>query len=327
MLGADCGRLHTPERPAPCENPEEVHDIHILGDIITMGALTGGAIGVGSVIGCEGNQTGMALPVALDYTGDLNDPSRATYDLKYYVGLARELADAGTHILGIKDMGGLCKPEAARELVRVLKEETGLPIHFHTHDTSGISAASVLAAAEAGCDAVDLAMDPLSGMTSQPNFGSVVEALRASERDTGFDPATIREFCDYWEAVRGQYAAFEAGLEAPGTEDEDEFDPFAGVDRDGRIPKVALPDDLPNPERWRYIPEGRLKPGNLFQRFLVSSFLAPFVFRSGDVGWGGGIALTDIDFRTQRRREFAGAFLSYTEKGQQKKKHGILDSG
>jgi hypothetical protein len=100
-------------------------------------------------------------------------------------------------------------------------------------------------------------------------------------------------------------------------EDVEAFDPFAGVDRNGRIPKVTLPVDLPNPSRWRYIPEGRLKPGNLFQRFLVSSFIAPFVFRSGDVGWGGGVALTDIDFRTQRRREFAGAFLSYTEKGQQ----------
>ncbi|NND48911.1 MAG: pyruvate carboxylase [Rhizobiales bacterium] len=163
-------------------------------------------------------ETGKLCEAAICYTGDLNDPARATYDLKYYVGLARELADAGTHILGIKDMGGLCKPAAARELVRVLKEETGLPIHFHTHDTSGISAASVLAAAEAGCDAVDLAMDPLSGMTSQPNFGSVVEALRGSDRDTGFDPATIREFCDYWEAVRVQYAAFEADNKAGASE-------------------------------------------------------------------------------------------------------------
>jgi hypothetical protein len=101
----------------------------------------------------------------------------------------------------------------------------------------------------------------------------------------------------------------------PEADAKDEFDPFAGVDRDGRIPKVALPDDLPNPSRWRYIPEGRIKPGNLFQRFLVSSFIAPFAFRSGDVGWGGGIALTDIDFRAQRRREFAGAFLSYTDQG------------
>jgi len=112
-------------------------------------------------------------------------------------------------------------------------------------------------------------------------------------------------------------ASADADEADPETEAEAEFDPFAGVDRNGRIPRVPLPADLPNPERWRYIPEGRLKPGNLFQRFLVSSFIAPFAFRSGDVGWGGGIALTDIDFRTQRRAEFAGAFLSYTEKGQQ----------
>jgi len=163
-------------------------------------------------------ETGKLCEAAICYTGDLNDPGRPTYDLAYYVALARELAAAGTHILGIKDMGGVCKPAAVRELVRVLKEETGLPIHFHTHDTSGISAASVIAASEAGCDAVDLAIDPLSGLTSQPNFGSVVEALRGSERDTGFDPATIREFCDYWEAVRVQYAAFEADNKAGASE-------------------------------------------------------------------------------------------------------------
>jgi len=96
-----------------------------------------------------------------------------------------------------------------------------------------------------------------------------------------------------------------------------EFDPWQGIEKDGRIPKVDKPDDLTNPERWRYIPEGRLKPGNVFQRFLVSSFLAPFFFRDSDVGFGGGIAITDLDFRQQRRREFAGIFLSYTVEGQQ----------
>jgi hypothetical protein len=98
---------------------------------------------------------------------------------------------------------------------------------------------------------------------------------------------------------------------------EKQFDPWQGIDRDGRIPK---PEDLPeleHPERWRYIPEGRIKPGNVFQRFLVSSFIAPFAFRDGDVGFGGGVAITDIDFRQQRRREFAGLFLSYTVEGQQ----------
>jgi hypothetical protein len=95
------------------------------------------------------------------------------------------------------------------------------------------------------------------------------------------------------------------------------FDPWQGIEKDGRIPKVDTPDDLTNPERWRYIPEGRLKPGNVFQRFLVSSFMAPLFFRDSDVGFGGGIAITDLDFRQQRRREFAGIFLSYTVEGQQ----------
>jgi hypothetical protein len=96
-----------------------------------------------------------------------------------------------------------------------------------------------------------------------------------------------------------------------------EFDPWQGIEKDGRIPKIEKPADLTNPERWRYIPEGRLKPGNVFQRFLVSSFVAPFLFRDSDVGFGGGIAITDLDFRQQRRREFAGIFLSYTTEGQQ----------
>jgi hypothetical protein len=95
------------------------------------------------------------------------------------------------------------------------------------------------------------------------------------------------------------------------------YDPLDGVDPDGRIPKPELPADLPNPERWRYVPEGRLKPGNVLSRLMVSSFIVPFVFAESDVGAGGGLALTDIDFRQQRRREFAGAFVSYTTKGQQ----------
>lgn len=97
----------------------------------------------------------------------------------------------------------------------------------------------------------------------------------------------------------------------------EEFDPWDGMDRDGRIPAAEIPDDLPNPSRWRYIPEGRIKPGNVFQRFLVTSFMAPFVFHNSDVGTGGGIALADIDLRLQRRREFLGTFLSYTSEGQQ----------
>ena len=163
-------------------------------------------------------ETGRICEAAICYTGDLHAPHRSRYDRDYYLRMARELREAGTHILGIKDMAGLVKPAAARELVEALKEETGLPVHFHTHDTSGIAGASVLAAVEAGVDAVDLAMDSLSGFTSQPCLGSVVEALRGQLRDTGLDPARIREISDYWEVVRAQYAAFETDMRAPASE-------------------------------------------------------------------------------------------------------------
>ncbi|MBZ4021997.1 pyruvate carboxylase [Rhodobacter sp. TJ_12] len=152
------------------------------------------------------------------YTGDILNPDRAKYDLKYYVGMAKELEAAGAHVLGLKDMAGLLKPAAARALITALREEVGLPIHFHTHDTSGIAGATVLAAADAGVDAVDAAMDAFSGGTSQPCLGSIVEAMHHSERDTGLDIDAIRHMSNYWEAVRHQYAAFESGLEAPASE-------------------------------------------------------------------------------------------------------------
>ncbi|PPB81114.1 pyruvate carboxylase [Albidovulum inexpectatum] len=152
------------------------------------------------------------------YTGDILDPDRAKYDLNYYVNMGKQLRDAGAHILGLKDMAGLLKPAAARVLIKALKEEVGLPIHFHTHDTSGIAGATILAAADAGVDAVDAAMDAFSGGTSQPCLGSIVEALRHTERDTGLDIGAIREISNYWEAVRAQYAAFESGLQAPASE-------------------------------------------------------------------------------------------------------------
>ncbi|MBT8166952.1 pyruvate carboxylase [Falsiruegeria litorea] len=152
------------------------------------------------------------------YTGDILNPDRSKYDLKYYVAMGKELRDAGAHVLGLKDMAGLLKPAAARVLVRALKEEVGLPIHFHTHDTAGIASATILAAADAGVDAVDCAMDSFSGNTSQATLGSVVEALRNTDRDTGLDIKAIREISDYFESVRGQYAAFESGLQAPASE-------------------------------------------------------------------------------------------------------------
>ncbi|MEM8869132.1 MAG: pyruvate carboxylase [Pseudomonadota bacterium] len=162
--------------------------------------------------------TGKICEGAICYTGDILDPQRAKYDLAYYVDMGHQLKAAGAHILGLKDMAGLLKPASAKVLVTALKEEVGLPIHFHTHDTSGISGATVLAAAEAGADAVDAAMDAFSGATSQPCLGSIAEALRNTPRDTGLDPAAIREVSDYWEIVRKKYAAFEAGLNAPASE-------------------------------------------------------------------------------------------------------------
>uniref|UniRef100_UPI00404730EA pyruvate carboxylase n=1 Tax=Yoonia sp. TaxID=2212373 RepID=UPI00404730EA len=152
------------------------------------------------------------------YTGDMLDPDRAKYDLKYYVGMAKQMEAAGAHVLGLKDMAGLLKPAAATALVTALKQEVGLPIHFHTHDTSGAAIATVLAASAAGVDAVDAAMDAFSGNTSQPTLGSIVESLKGSERDTGLDVKAIREISNYFEQVRAHYSAFESGLQAPASE-------------------------------------------------------------------------------------------------------------
>ncbi|SIS97604.1 pyruvate carboxylase [Roseivivax lentus] len=163
-------------------------------------------------------ETNKVCEGAICYTGDINDPDRAKYDLKYYVEMGKALRDAGAHILGLKDMAGLLKPAAAGPLIRALKDEVGLPIHFHTHDTSGAAIATVMAAAEAGVDAVDAAMDALSGNTSQPTLGSIVEAMRFTPRETGLDIEAIREISNYWEAVRGNYAAFESSLQAPASE-------------------------------------------------------------------------------------------------------------
>ena len=163
-------------------------------------------------------ENGKICEGAICYTGDIFDPDRAKYDLKYYVAMGKELKAAGAHILGLKDMAGLLKPAQARVLIKALKEEVGLPIHFHTHDTSGIAGATILAASEAGVDAVDVAMDAFSGSTSQPCLGSVVEALRHTERDTGLDIGAVREISDYWGTVRSQYAAFESALSSPASE-------------------------------------------------------------------------------------------------------------
>lgn len=163
-------------------------------------------------------EEGKLCEAAICYTGDLLDAARPKYDLNYYVALARELERSGAHLIALKDMAGLLKPGAARILFKALREATDLPLHFHTHDTSGIAAATVLAAVEAGVDIVDAAMDPVSGGTSQPCLGSIAEALGGSERDPELDPARIRRISFYWEAVRAQYAAFENNLKGPASE-------------------------------------------------------------------------------------------------------------
>ncbi|MBI4755042.1 MAG: pyruvate carboxylase [Betaproteobacteria bacterium] len=163
-------------------------------------------------------ETGSLCEAAICYTGDIFDTARPKYHLGYYIGLAKQLEKAGAHILAIKDMAGVCRPRAARELVRALKQEVGLPLHFHTHDTSGIAAASVLAAVEAGCDIVDGALDAMSGLTSQPALGSVACALAGSERDPGMDFDAMQSLSHYWEGVRRFYAPFEADIRS-GTAD------------------------------------------------------------------------------------------------------------
>ena len=146
------------------------------------------------------------------YTGDILDTSRPKYNLNYYLTLARQLEEAGAHILCIKDMAGLLKPYAAAELIPALRETVKIPIHLHTHDTSSLQAATYLKAVEAGVNVIDVALGGLSGLTSQPNFNSVVEMLRHSPRHREFNQHSLNEFSDYFEALREQYYPFESGL-------------------------------------------------------------------------------------------------------------------
>jgi pyruvate carboxylase len=192
---------------------------------------------------------GGVAEAALCYTGDILDPSRGKYNLAYYVDLAKRLEKLGTHILGIKDMAGLLKPYAARTLVRALRQEVGVPIHFHTHDTAGGQVASYLLAAEEGVDVVDCASDSMAGITSQPSIGALVNAMRFSERDTGLSPEALLETSRYWEAVRKLYAAFEAGQlsatsevynhEMPGGQSTNLMQQAASLGLGDRWPEVA----------------------------------------------------------------------------------------
>ena len=160
------------------------------------------------------NKTGGIAEAAISYTGDILDPKETKYTLKYYTQLAKDLENAGAHMICIKDMAGLLKPYAASELVGALKDTLKIPLHLHTHDTSSIQSATYLKAIEAGVDVVDVALGGLSGLTSQPNFNSIVEMMKYQEREHDFEITKLNEFSNYWEDVRELYYPFESGLKA-----------------------------------------------------------------------------------------------------------------
>ncbi|HYA18471.1 MAG TPA: pyruvate carboxylase [Bryobacteraceae bacterium] len=157
-------------------------------------------------------ETDRLCEAAICYTGDILDPARSKYSLQYYVNKAKELEKMGAHILGIKDMAGLVRPYAAEILIRALRDEVGIPIHFHTHDTSGINASSILKACDAGVHAADAAIASMSGQTSQPNLNSIVAALANTPRDSGLSLDALNQCADYWEIVRTWYEPFDTGL-------------------------------------------------------------------------------------------------------------------
>jgi pyruvate carboxylase len=160
--------------------------------------------------------TGSAVAeVALCYTADLLDPAEPIYTLDYYLRLADRIVSAGAHVLAIKDMAGLLRPAAAHRLVSALRSRFDLPVHLHTHDTPGGQLATLLAAADAGVDAVDAAAASMSGTTSQPPLSALVAALAHTDRDTGIDLRAVMDLEPYWELVRRLYAPFESGLSSP----------------------------------------------------------------------------------------------------------------
>lgn len=155
---------------------------------------------------------------ALCYTGDILDPKRSKYNLEYYLKLAKDLENAGSHILGVKDMSGLLKPYAAKILIEALKDTVKIPIHLHTHDTSSLQPATYLMAIEAGVDVIDCALGALSGSTAQPNFNAIVEMMRFHERENPYDIKSLNAYSNYWETVREYYYPFESGLKASSAE-------------------------------------------------------------------------------------------------------------
>ncbi len=158
---------------------------------------------------------GKILQATVCYTGDIMDPHNDKYTLKYYVNMAKELEKRGAHMLCVKDMSGVLKPYAAKKLISTLKQEIGLPIQLHTHDTSGNQIATLLMAAEAGVDVVDVAISSMAGMTSQPSMNSLVAALKGTPRDTGLDLDQLQLLTNYWEDVRMRYRDFEGGIKTP----------------------------------------------------------------------------------------------------------------
>ncbi len=155
---------------------------------------------------------GKVAEACICYTGDILDSSRDKYNLDYYVRMAKELEKRGTHILGIKDMSGLIKPVAAKKLIDALKNEISIPIHLHTHDTSGNGVAALMMAGAAGVDIIDAAFNSMSGLTSQPALNSIVAAMEGTKRDTGIEPDGIQKISDYWAAVRPVYKEFESDM-------------------------------------------------------------------------------------------------------------------
>lgn len=160
------------------------------------------------------NNTDALAEACICYTGDISDPEKQKYDLEYYVKLARELENEGAHILAIKDMAGLLKPYAAEKLIPALKESVSIPVHLHSHDTSSMQSATYLKAIEAGVDVVDVALSAMSGLTSQPNFNSLVATLQGQPRGRDIDLKSLDRFSDYWEIVRSYYYPFETELRA-----------------------------------------------------------------------------------------------------------------
>jgi pyruvate carboxylase len=200
-------------------------------------------VGVDAVL-----KTNAVAEACICYTGDILDPKRDKYTLNYFVTLAKDLVKLGTHFIAIKDMAGLLKPYAAKKLVKALRDEVGVPIHFHTHDAAGGQLASYLLAAEEGVDIVDCAFAPLSGGTAQPSLNGLAEAMRFTERDTRLDFHDLQETARYWEEVRTYYAPFEAGQtpsadvyqhEMPGGQATNLMQQSASLGLAGRWPEVC----------------------------------------------------------------------------------------